>query len=313
MKTFQLPKHFILSKDIIEAISTQQPVVALESAVITHGLPQPENLQLAQEMEATVRENGSVPATVGILGGKVHIGLSRAELEILADTNQPARKISRRDYGIALARGENGGTTVAGTLIAAQTAGIRVFATGGIGGVHRDAPFDVSADLPELGRSPLVVVCAGAKSILDLPATVEYLETMGIPILGYQTDEFPAFYSRESGLPVNVRVDSVEEICAIATAHWDMGQTSAILVVVPPPADVAVPREEIEEIIRRALTDAQEAGVRGAAVTPFLLAKVSQLSGGTSLRANLSLLKNNASVAARVAARLFPGKASVSG
>jgi pseudouridine-5'-phosphate glycosidase len=301
----QLPKSFILSEDVSRALYSRMPIVALESAVITHGLPHPQNLDLAKEMESTVRANGATPATIGVLDGKVHIGLTPAEVETLADLSVPARKISRRDYGIAIARREKGGTTVAGTLIAAHMAGIRVFATGGIGGVHRDAPFDISADLPELGRTPLVVVCAGAKAILDLPATIEYLETMGIPIVGYRTKEFPAFYSPDSGLPVNVSVDSPEEICQIAKAHWDMGQTSAILVVVPPPAEAAEPREEVEGIIQEALKEAQAAGIRGAAVTPFLLSKVSQLSGGASLRANLALLKNNASVAGQIAARMF--------
>ena len=281
------------------------PLVALESAVITHGLPRPENLRLAQGLERMVREHGAVPATVALLDGRVQIGLSAMQMERLAQEDG-ARKISRRDFGIALARRENGGTTVAATLIAAHLAGIKVFATGGIGGVHRNAPFDVSADLPELARSPLVVVCAGAKSILDLPATLEYLETMGVAVLGYQTDEFPAFYSRESGLAVPACVDSPAEIAAIARAHWNLGLESAILVVQPPPVEVALPLEQMEAIIAQALVEAEAAHIHGAATTPFLLGRVSQLSGGASLQANLALLENNARLAAQVAAALTP-------
>jgi pseudouridine-5'-phosphate glycosidase len=262
-------------------------------------------LQLARALEQVVREQGAVPATVAILDGKVRVGLSEAQLERLANEDG-ARKISRRDYGIALARGENGGTTVAGTLIAARQVGIRVFATGGIGGVHRNAAFDVSADLPELGRSPLVVVCAGAKSILDLPATLEVLETMGVAVLGYQTDDFPAFYSASSGLPVNARVESVEDVVRIAREHWQMGLESALLVVQPPPAETALAQEQVEEVIQLAMAEAEKNQIRGAAVTPFLLERVSRLSGGASLQANLALLENNARLAAQIAAALQP-------
>jgi pseudouridylate synthase len=279
--------------------------VALESAVITHGLPRPDNLTLAQSLERVVREHGAVPATVGLLDGRVCVGLSASQLERLAH-EEGARKISRRDFGIALARRENGGTTVAGTLIAARVAGIKVFATGGIGGVHRHAPFDVSADLPELARSPLVVVCAGAKSILDLPSTLEVLETMGVAVVGYQTDEFPAFYSRESGLAVTARADSPAEIAELARAQWNLGLESAILVVQPPPSEVALSPSQMEAAIAQALAEAETAQVSGAAMTPFLLNRVSQLSGGASLQANLALLKNNARLAAQVAAALFP-------
>jgi pseudouridylate synthase len=235
----------------------------------------------------------------------MHVGLNASQLERLAH-EEGARKISRRDFGIALARRENGGTTVAGTLIAARLAGIKVFATGGIGGVHRHAPFDVSADLPELARSPLVVVCAGAKSILDLPSTLEVLETMGVAVVGYQTDEFPAFYSRESGLAVTARADSPAEIAELARAQWNLGLESAILVVQPPPSEVALSPAQMEAAIAQALAEAETAQVSGAAMTPFLLNRVSQLSGGASLQANLALLKNNARLAAQVAAALFP-------
>lgn len=295
-----IPSSFVVAPEVARAMQLGLPLVALETAVVTHGLPHPHNLHLAQSLERLVRDEGAVPATIGILGGKVHIGLSPEGLEQLANVDS-ARKISRRDFGIALARGEDGGTTVAGTLIAARLAGIRVFATGGIGGVHRNAPFDISADLPELGRNPLVVVCAGAKSVLDLPATVEVLETQGVPIVGYQTVEFPAFYSRKSGLPVNVRVDSPAEAAQIALAHWKMGLESAVLVVQPPPAETALPAELVEDVLRLAMAEAEEKQISGASVTPFLLERVSQLSGGASLSANLALLENNARLAAQIA------------
>jgi pseudouridine-5'-phosphate glycosidase len=229
-------------------------------------------------------------------------------MEHLANSPE-ARKISRRDFGLALARGESGGTTVAGTLIVVRAAGIRVFTTGGIGGVHRDAPTDVSADLPELGRTPLVVVCSGAKAILDLPATLEYLETTGVPVVGYRTSEFPAFYSRESGLPVDATADTPEEVARIARAQWDLGIESAVLVAVPPPIDDALPAGQVEGAIQKALEEARRDGIRGAKVTPYLLARVKELSAGASLKANLALLRNNARVGAQIAVALSsPGK-----
>jgi pseudouridine-5'-phosphate glycosidase len=303
MKPFTLPPHFSLHPEIAQALTEGKPIVALESAVITHGLPQPENLKLAQSMERDVRDLKAVPATVALLDGKVHIGLSPAQLERLA-SEKNTRKISRRDFGIAIARGECGGTTVCGTLIAARAVNIQVFATGGIGGVHRAAPFDVSADLPELGRSPLVVVCAGAKAILDLPNTLEYLETAGVPIVGYQTDDFPAFYSLHSGLKVNQNAQTPAEIAAIARAHWSLGLESAILVGNPPPADQAIPGEEMEKIISQALAEAKAQGIHGAATTPFLLSRVSVISHGASMQTNLALLRNNARLAARIAIEL---------
>lgn len=301
----ELPTAFVFAPDVVRAVRSAMPVVALESAVITHGLPRPHNLQLAATLEEEIRAQEAMPATVGLLEGKVHIGLTTHELERLANEDG-SRKISRRDFGIALARKENGGTTVAGTLIAARLARIRVFATGGIGGVHRNAPFDVSADLPELGRSPMVVVCAGAKSILDLPATLEVLETMGVAVIGYQTDEFPAFYSSSSGLPVNVRVDTPEEIARIAHAHWELGLESALLVVQPPPAESALPKQQIDAFIDQALVEAEQNHISGSAVTPFLLERVNQLSGGASMQANLALLRNNARLAAQIAKAIFP-------
>lgn len=298
-----IPETFILSTEIINAKRLGLPVVALETAVVTHGLSRPRNLELACELEAIVRSENAVPATVGLIDGKIHVGLSQQELERLA--NEPGtRKISRRDFGIAIARKECGGTTVAGTLIAARIAGLSVFATGGIGGVHRDAPFDVSADLAELGRCPLVVVCAGAKAILDLPATLEVLETMGVPVVGFQTDEFPAFYSIGSGLPVTARANTPAEVADIARAQWNTGINSAVLVVVPPPAEYALPVAEVEISIRKALQEAGAKSIHGAAATPFLLSRVSELSGGASLQANLALLRNNARLAALIAKEL---------
>jgi pseudouridylate synthase len=298
-----LSNIYAFSTELVQARKLGLPVVALESAVITHGLPYPNNLNLARDLEMEVRTQKAVPATIAILDGRIRIGLAQTELERLA-TERQVRKISRRDFGVAVAKKECGGTTVAGTLIVAKAAGIQVFATGGIGGVHRQAPFDISADLPELGHSPVVVVCSGAKAILDLPATLEYLETMGVPVIGFQTDEFPAFYSRTSGLKVTATAESPQEVAAIARAHWATGLESALLLVVPPPVEYALPQPEIERIIRKALAEAQAQKISGAAVTPFLLSKVSELSGGASLRTNLALLKNNANLAAQVARHL---------
>lgn len=297
----KLPPQFIISPSVGRALEVGSPVLALESAVITHGLPHPHNLQLAQKLEQEALDQAVTPATIAVIDGKIHIGLSAAQLEQLAHPNAEHLKVSRRDIGMAIARRASGGTTVAGTLFAAHTAGIKVFATGGIGGVHRNAPHDISADLPELSCTPMVVVCAGAKAILDLPATVEVLETMGVPVVGFQTDEFPAFYARNSGLPVGVTVESADEVAAIAREHWEAGVAGAVLVVVPPPAEQALPAWEVEAIILRALEDARQKNIHGAAVTPFLLRRISQLSGGDSLRANLALLQNNVSVACQIA------------
>jgi pseudouridine-5'-phosphate glycosidase len=299
----QFPKSFAISQAVQEALKLTAPVVALESAVITHGLPRPQNLALAGEMEAQVRENGATPATIALLDGKIRVGLSGVELEKLASLEN-TRKISLRDFGIALAGGLSGGTTVAGTLFAAASMGIRVFATGGIGGGHRGAPYDVSADLMQLGRSPVLVVCAGAKAILDLPATREVLETQGVPVIGYQTDDFPAFYTRESGLAVDKRVETPQEVAQIALQSWEAGLRSAILLVVPPPAESAMSSEKMERAIREALLQAEAQGISGGATTPFLLDRVSQLTKGESLQANLALLRNNARVAGQVAAAM---------
>lgn len=295
-----LPLSFSINPQVLQALKLGTPLVALESAVITHGLPRPENLNLARDVEAEIREQDAMPATIALLNGKIHAGLTDEQLVTLANLDG-TRKISLRDFGIAITNRLSGGTTVAATLFVAAQVGIRVFATGGIGGVHRGSPFDVSADLPQLGKSPVVVVCAGAKSILDLPATREVLETQGVPVLGYQTDEMPAFYTRASGLPVDFRVDTPEEAAAIASEGWNAGIKSAVLLMVPPSEDVALSENAVESGIQSALTEAEEQGIHGAAMTPFLLNRVSELTGGESLRANLALLKNNARVAAQVA------------
>ena len=286
-----------------------QPVVALESTVIAHGLPFPHNVETALSLEEIVREEGALPATIGIIGGVLRVGLSPEEIERLA-TGRNVRKVSRRDLPLVVARQEDGATTVAATMWIAHQAGIRVFATGGIGGVHRGQPFDVSADLPELAQTPVAVVCSGAKAILDLPLTLEWLETHGVPVLGYGTDEFPAFYSRSSGLPVDARVDTPQEAAAIFRAQRALGLPAGLLICVPVPAEAELPAEVMEAAIAGALAAAEARGLRGKALTPFLLAEVSQRTGGASLRANLALLENNARVAAQIAVALAEPAAS---
>ncbi len=295
-----LPYHLEFHPAVRMALDAHQPIVALESTVISHGLPWPENLELARCMEANVREGGATPATVALLEGQVKIGLTDDELEYLARA-QGVWKISRRDYAVALAQKRDGATTVAGTMMAAHWAGLRVFATGGIGGVHRGTGTDISADLPELAHTPVMVVCAGAKAILDLPATLEWLETHGVPVVGYGTDEFPAFYSRESGLRLEARADSPAEVAAIAREHWALGLESGLLICVPCPKEAARPAAEMEAAIAAALAEAEAQKVRGKAVTPFLLTRVSELTHGESKAANLALLENNALVAAQIA------------
>jgi len=298
-----------LHDQVGEALAAGQPVVALESTLITHGLPYPDNLAAARAIEAAVRQAGAVPATIAILHGQITVGLDDPQLEYLA-TARNVRKCSRRDLGIAVARSLDGATTVAGTMIVAAMAGIQVFATGGIGGVHRGHPFDISADLQELGRTPVAVVCAGAKSLLDLPLTLEQLETRGVPVIGYGTDELPAFYSRSSGLPVDVRADTPEEVAAIVRARRALGLQGGELVTVPVPAADELPRAEAEAAIAQATQLADQAGVTGAAVTPFVLAQIASLTNGRSKRANIALLLNNAGVAARIAQALCDRQAS---
>jgi pseudouridine-5'-phosphate glycosidase len=286
-------------------MESQHALVALESTVLAHGLPYPRNLEVARQLEAEVRAQGAVPATIGVLAGRATVGLAADALELFA-RGDGVLKLSRRDIAHAVAVGRHGATTVAATMALAHLAGIEVFATGGIGGVHRGAreSWDVSADLPELARTPVLVVCAGAKSILDLPATLEYLETAGVPVIGFGTDEFPAFYSASSGLPLAARVDTAAEAAALWRAHQAFGGGSGALLVVPPPASAALPAAEMEAAVARALARAQAAGVRGQAVTPFLLAAMAEETGQASLRANIALLRQNARVAAELALAL---------
>ncbi len=290
----------IHGREVREARHRGLPMVALESTLITHGLPRPINLEMARRMERVVREGGAVPATIAILAGMVHVGLEPEQLEQLAAA-EGVRKCSPRDLPLALARGEHGATTVASTMCLAHRSGIRVFATGGIGGVHRGHPFDVSADLEEMGRTPVTVVCSGAKAILDLPLTVEALETRGVPVIGYQCDEFPAFYSRSSGLPVDARCDRPEDIAEIMRARNRLELNAGLLVCAPVPPDAELPAAELEPVIQRALDEAEAAGIRGRAVTPFLLARVSRHTDARSQAANLALLENNARLAAAIA------------
>jgi len=280
-----------------------QGVVALESTVIAHGLPHPRNLAVARALEMEVSGYGAVPATVGVIGGRAIVGLDAGEIEHLG-TASGVLKLSTRDLAVPVARKLDGATTVAATMWLAHRAGVAVFATGGIGGVHRGDAGDVSADLTELGRTPMIVVCAGAKAILDLAATREALETAGVLVVGYGTDELPAFYSRESGLRVDVRADSADEVAALWHAHRRLNAPGAILLCAPPPAETALPATEVERAIRDALEQAEERGVRGKEVTPFLLSAVAERTGGRSLEANVALLRNNARVAAQVATSL---------
>lgn len=291
------------SEAVRQAQSLGLPIVALESTVITHGLPHGINLELAQNMEQTVIDRGVTPATIAVMDGHIHLGLNNEELLALAQHPKP-RKISTRDFGYTLANHLTGGTTVAATAYVAHKQGLRVFATGGIGGVHRQAPFDVSADLGQIARTPILVVCAGMKAILDLPATMEYLETQGVPVVGYQTDELPAFYSRGSGIALNQRADTPQDVARIAYAHWALGFRQGLILTVPVPEEEAIERAEMEAWIDQALRQAQQDGIHGNAVTPYLLDKVSALSQGRSMQSNIALLLNNARVASEVAVEL---------
>lgn len=286
-----------------EALSAGRPVVALESTVISHGLPFPDNLAIALELEEAVAVSGALPATIAILGGQIIAGLSESQIEQLA-RRHGVLKCSRREIPVAVARKLDGATTVAGTMFIAHLAGIRVFATGGIGGVHRNHPHDVSADLFELGRTPVCVVCAGAKSLLDLAATVEVLETHSVPVVGYRTDEVPAFYATSSGLKVMMRVDSPAEVAQLVRAQEALGYSGGTLVTVPVPTAEALPREEVETLIEKAIRRCESEGISGPAVTPFLLSEIAELSHGRSVAANRALLLNNGRVAAQIAAAL---------
>jgi pseudouridine-5'-phosphate glycosidase len=288
------------SSEVSDALRGNTPVVALESTVIAHGLPYPQNLETAHKLESIIRENGAVPATIAVFDGEFCVGADHGQIERLA-TEKGIRKISRRDLPVAVANKLNCATTVATTAFIAHLAGIKVFATGGIGGVHRGFSADVSADLPELAQTPITVVCSGAKIVLDLPRTREWLETNGITVLGWQCDELPAFYSRSSGLPVDERVDTGGQVGAIAASRDELGLQSAILVTVPIPPPFEIDRAELESILADALKLADENSINGKDITPFLLSQMSERSAGRTLAANIALLENNAAIAARVA------------
>lgn len=292
-----------ITKDVQTAQRLNIPVVALESTVIAHGLPRPTNLQTALRLEEIIQESNGLGATIGVIDGKPKVGLNQDEIRKLAEENN-IRKVSTRDLPLAVAERWNGATTVATTCWLAHRAGIKVFATGGIGGVHRGALPDVSADLPELARTPIVVVCSGAKIVLDLPATREWLETYGVTVIGYQCDEFPGFYSRKSGLPVDTRANSPAEVAAIYRAQQSLQTQAALLVTVPVPADFEVPQEQLQSALNDALAGAERNGIGGRELTPFLLGQMAQRSGGATLRANIALLENNARVAAEVASQI---------
>jgi pseudouridine-5'-phosphate glycosidase len=299
-----LPKTFAPTIEVIRAHQQHLPVVALESTVITHGLPTPQNLSLAQDMEQVVRSEGAVPATIAVMDGKIRVGLSPDQLERLAYAKDSI-KVSLRDIATALVKRVPGGTTVAGTMYIAEKAGIQVFATGGIGGVHKEARFDVSTDLQALASIPMIVVCAGAKSILDLPATLEYLETLGVPVVGYGTDKFPEFFSPGKDLRVSVRLDTPEEVAKFARHHWEVGLKSAILVCQPIPAQHAIPNTEIAPVLEQVSNEVRDKKIGGQQVTPYELKRVNELTNGRSLRSNLALLLNNAQLAARLARALI--------
>lgn len=291
-----------LSAEVADALADYQAVVALESTLITHGFAYPDNVNTALAMEDAIRAEGAVPATIAVLDGKITVGLSRQQVEDLAAMGRDkVRKCSRRDLPLTVGLRQNGATTVAGTMIVAHMAGLKVFATGGIGGVHRGHPQDISADLIELGRTPITVICAGAKSILDLPLTLEVLETQGVPVLGYETDTLPAFYSRSSGLPIDQRVDSPEQVAAIVAARDALGLQHGTLVAVPVPEAEALPLDVAERAIAQATREADEQNVHGKDVTPFVLARVLELTDGRSKVANVAALINNARIGGRIA------------
>lgn len=303
MADFPSPAQWLaIRPEVARALASGRPVVALESTIITHGMPWPANAETARSVEAVVREHGALPATIAVMDGRIRVGLSDEELEALA-RDPEARKLSRRDLGTALAQGWRGGTTVAATMLCAARAGIRVFATGGIGGVHRggEHSLDVSADLSELGRTPVAVVCAGCKAILDIPRTLEVLETQGVPVIGYGCDEVPAFYTRRSGCPAPLRLDTPPQVAEAIAAQWELGLRTGVLVTNPIPVADAMDEAEIEQAIASALADADARGIKGKDITPFLLARIVALTGERSLRANIALVRNNAQLAARIA------------
>ncbi|EIV99270.1 MULTISPECIES: pseudouridine-5'-phosphate glycosidase [Thermoanaerobacter] len=298
-------KFIDLSKEVKEAMEERKPVVALESTIISHGMPYPENIETAKTLENIVREHGAIPATIAIINGRIKIGLSEEELEFMG-TSKEILKASRRDLPVVLAKGLSAATTVSATMICANLAGIKVFVTGGIGGVHRGAEqtFDISADLQELANTDVAVVCAGAKAILDLPRTLEYLETFGVPVVGFKTWEFPAFYTRESGLKVDYKVEDEIEAAKIIKTKWDLGLKGGILIANPIPEEYALDKAYIDKAIEDALYEAEKRNIKGKEITPFLLDKIKDLTQGKSLKANIELVKNNAHVGAKIAIEL---------
>ena len=299
-------KYLDISPEVQQALAEGKPVVALESTIISHGMPYPKNVETALLVEKTIRDNGAVPATIAIIGGRLKAGLSPEEIEYLGKSGRKVAKVSRRDLAAIVARGADGATTVTTTMIIAHMAGIRVFATGGIGGVHRGAEttMDISADLEELANTPVMVVCAGAKSILDLGLTLEYLETKGVPVIGYGTDELPAFYTRRSGFGVDYRVDTPAQLAAMFKAQQELGMKGGMLVTNPIPEQYAMDKEVIDASIDQAVRESREKGIHGKETTPFLLARVVELTGGDSLESNIQLVLNNAVVASRTASEL---------
>ncbi len=299
-------KYLDISPEVKKALDEGRPVVALESTIISHGMPYPRNVETALLVEQTIRDCGATPATIAVIGGRLKAGLSRDEIEYLGKTGRGVAKASRRDLPALVARGADGATTVTTTMIIAHMAGIKIFATGGIGGVHRGAEvtMDISADLEELAQTPVMVVCAGAKSILDLGLTLEYLETHGVPVIGYGTDELPAFYTRKSGFGVDYRVDSPAELAAMFRAQRDLGYKGGMLVTNPIPEEYSMDKAVIDKAIDEALAQAKAQGIHGKETTPFLLAKVVELTGGDSLESNIQLVLNNARVAAKTACEL---------
>jgi pseudouridine-5'-phosphate glycosidase len=298
--------HLLLSPEVRAALEDRHPVVALESTIIAHGMPFPKNVETALQVEQTLREAGAIPATCAIIGGKLKAGLTAADIELLGEKGTEIPKASRRDLPYLVSQGKHGATTVASTMIIAHLAGIRIFATGGIGGVHRGAAatMDISADLQELAQTPVAVVSAGAKSILDLGLTLEYLETFGVPVIGYRTEEFPAFYTRQSGFNVDCRLDSPEEIANLLKVKWEMGLRGGAVIANPVPEQHQLDPDVMQGAITEAMKEAEEKGVRGKAITPFLLAKIEQLTGGKSLEANIRLVLNNARLAGEIAVEL---------
>ncbi|ATO48791.1 pseudouridine-5'-phosphate glycosidase [Brevibacillus laterosporus] len=297
-----MKNYLTFTEEVAHALENKLPIVALETTIISHGMPYPQNIEMAKKVEQIIRDNGAVPATIGIMDGKIKIGLTDQELQEFA-TNKSVEKVSRRDFPYILATGKIGATTVAGTMIAAELAGIEMFATGGIGGVHREGEvtWDVSADLTELANTSVAVVCAGCKSILDIGRTLEYLETQGVPVVGYKTDEFPSFYSRKSGYGVDFKLDTPDSVASVMDTKWKLGMQGGMVISNPVPEESALPYDQIEAAIQQALAEAKENNIAGKKVTPFLLSKVKELTAGKSLETNIALVYHNAEVAAKIA------------